>query len=146
MAFYIPRPLGSQVTTFLRTFAQDDGLPFASVLTEADVERAVVAEHVSFASDATAVFTPLVTLWAFVGQVLAGSKSCVAAVARVNVLLLALGRRALFRRDGRLLQSSRQAAGRISPAPDLSGRGRTGRPSPVVVAVEESTHAPRRWC
>jgi hypothetical protein len=94
MAFYIPRPLGSQVTTFLRTFAQDDGLPFASVLTEADVERAAVVEHVSFGLTRGAVFTPLVTLWAFVGQVLAGSKSCVAAVARVNVLLLALGRRA----------------------------------------------------
>ena len=94
MAFYIPRPLGSQVTTFLRTFAQDDGLPFASVLTEADVERAVVVEHVSFGLTRGAVFTPLVTLWAFVGQALAGSKSCVAAVARVNVLLLALGRQA----------------------------------------------------
>jgi hypothetical protein len=94
MAFCIPRPLGSQVTTFLRTFAQDEGLPFASVLTEQDIERAAVAEHVSFGQRPGAVFTPLVTLWAFVGQVLSGSKSCVAAVARVNVLLLALGRRA----------------------------------------------------
>jgi hypothetical protein len=94
MAFYISRPLGSQVTTFLRTFGQDEGLPFASVLTEQDIERVAVAEHVSFGQRPGAVFTPMVTLWAFVGQVLSGNKSCVAAVARVNVLLLALGRRA----------------------------------------------------
>jgi hypothetical protein len=94
MAFYIPRPLGSQITAFLRMFAQDEGLPFASVLTEQDVERAMVAEHVSFGLKPSAVFTPVVTLFAFIGQVLAGNKSCVAAVARVNVLLLALGRRA----------------------------------------------------
>jgi hypothetical protein len=94
MAFYIPRPLGSQFAAFLHTFAQDAGLPFTSVLTEEDVERAVVAEQVSFGLKPGSVFTPMVTLWAFVGQVLAGSKSCVAAVARVNVLLLALGRQA----------------------------------------------------
>jgi hypothetical protein len=100
MAFYISRPLGSQVTTFLRTFAQDEGLPFASVLTEEDIARAAVAEHVGFGQRPGAVFTPVVTLWAFVGQVLAGKKSCVAAVARVNVLLLALGRRACSAANG----------------------------------------------
>jgi hypothetical protein len=76
MAFYIPRPLGSQLTAFLHSFAQDDGLPFASVLTEEDVERAAVAEHINFGLRPGAVFTPMVTLWAFVGQVLAGSKLC----------------------------------------------------------------------
>lgn len=95
MAYSIPpRPLGSRFMTFLHSFAQDDGLPFASILTEEDIEQAVVAERVSFGLRPGAVFTPLITLWAFVGQVLAGCKSCVAAVARVNVLLLAQGQRA----------------------------------------------------
>jgi putative transposase len=93
MAFLIPpRPLGSRFTTFLNTFAQDDGLPFASALTEEQIQHAADDEGVAFGCGVDDVYTPAVTLWAFVGQYLAGHRSCVAAVARVMVLLVALGR------------------------------------------------------
>jgi hypothetical protein len=92
MAFYIPRGLGSRFTTLLHSYAQDDGLPFASALTEEQIQRAAVAEGVTFAADDDCVFTPHVTLWAFVGQCVSSSKTCVDAVARVIVLLTALGR------------------------------------------------------
>jgi putative transposase len=92
MAFSIePRPLGSRFTTFLDSFAQDDGLRFASVLTEEQIERAAAEEGATFGRVARCIFTLPITLWAFVGQHLAGERTCVTAVARVMVLRAALG-------------------------------------------------------
>jgi len=91
MSFYIPRALGSRFTALLHSYAQDDGLPFASALTEDDIQRAAVAEGVAFALADNDVYTPAITLWGFIGQVLAGHKSCVAAVARIIVLRIAMG-------------------------------------------------------
>lgn len=91
MSFCIPRSLGSRFTALFHSYAQNDGLPFASVLTEDDVERAAVAEGVAFATADDDVYTPAVTLWGFIGQVLSGRKSCVAAVARIIVLRIAMG-------------------------------------------------------
>ena len=49
MAFSIPpRPLGSRFTTLLHSYAQDEGLPFASVLTEDQIQEAATAEGVNF--------------------------------------------------------------------------------------------------
>ena len=92
MSFCIPHSLSSRFTTIVRSYAQDEGLPFATVLTEAQIQRAADEEGVAFGTGANAVYTPAVTLWGFVGQVLAGHQSCVAAVARIIVLLTALGR------------------------------------------------------
>lgn len=92
MAFYIPRGLGSRFTTLFRSYAQDDGLPFASALTEEQIQQAAVEEGVNFGAGEDCVFTPAVTLWAFIGQYLGGARTCVAAVARVMVLMVALGR------------------------------------------------------
>ncbi len=92
MSFQIPRGLGSRFTSLLHTYAQDDGLPFASVLTEQDIQNAAVAEGIRFGQGENDVYSPAVTLWGFIGQVLGGHKSCVAAVARIIVLLSAMGR------------------------------------------------------
>jgi hypothetical protein len=92
MAFYIPRGLGSRFTAILHSFAQDRSLPFASALTEEQIERAATEEGVSFAIGDDCVWTPAITLWAFVGQYLDGARTCVSAVGRVIVLLRALGR------------------------------------------------------
>jgi hypothetical protein len=46
-------------------FAQDQDLPLAEVLTEADVERIFAEEKVSFGTLARSVWTPALTLWAF---------------------------------------------------------------------------------
>lgn len=92
MAFYISRGLGSRFTTLLRSYVQDDGLPFSSALTEEQIQQAAVEEGVDFGAGEDCVFTPSVTTWAFVGQYLAGASTCVAAVARVMVLMVAMGR------------------------------------------------------
>jgi hypothetical protein len=94
MAYTIPRGLGSRFTGILRSFAQDDGLPFASVLTEEQIQAAAKAEGVSFGQGVKDVFTPAVTLLAFVGQFVGGHKTCVATVVRVITFLLAMGRNA----------------------------------------------------
>jgi hypothetical protein len=92
MAFYIPRGHGSRFITFLNSYAQGDGLPFRSALTEEQIQQAAIEEGVGFGADEDCVWTPHLTLLAFVGQYLAGTKTCLAAVARVIVLLTAMGR------------------------------------------------------
>ena len=91
MSIPIPRSLGSRFTTLLHSYVQSDGLPLASVLTEPQIQAAARAERVTFGTRDNDVYTPAITLWAFVGQVLAGRKSCVAAVARIIALRVALG-------------------------------------------------------
>lgn len=88
MSLYPPRPT---FATVLRSFASGDDLPFDDVLTEQDIQDACDAEGVHFGQGAADVYTPAVTLWAFLAQCLSASKSCVAAVARVLVLRVALG-------------------------------------------------------
>ena len=68
MAYTIPvRPLGSRFTTLLHTYSQADGLPFASVLTEEQIQSAAAAEGMTFGSRPGTVYTPAVALWALVG-------------------------------------------------------------------------------
>jgi hypothetical protein len=88
MSFYPQRPT---FATVLRSFAQADGLPLAQALTEQDIQQACDQEGVHFGQGPEDVYTPAVTLWAFLAQCLSAGKSCVAAVARVLVLRLALG-------------------------------------------------------
>ena len=74
-------------------FLQAEGLPFRDVLPEAEIEAAFAAENACFAQDEGDVFTPAVTLWAFLSQVMHAGRlrSCAAAVSRVAVLCAVLG-------------------------------------------------------
>ncbi|HEY6926662.1 MAG TPA: IS4 family transposase [Steroidobacteraceae bacterium] len=76
----------------LAPFLTDAGLPFAQVLSADAVAQAFAAEDVTFGTAAHTIFTPALTLWAFLSQVIDDAKSCGAAVLRVAVLLVALGR------------------------------------------------------
>jgi hypothetical protein len=75
-------------------FLQSDGLPFADVLPEAEIAAAFAAENISFAQEERDTYTPAVTLWAWLSQVMQDGvrRSCVAAVARVIILCTLLGR------------------------------------------------------
>jgi hypothetical protein len=75
----------------LRGFGQDSELPFGNVLSEQRVLDLATEEGVDFANEPDAVYTPPVTMFAWLAQCLSGSKSCVAAVARVIVLRVAMG-------------------------------------------------------
>ncbi|HEX9785692.1 MAG TPA: IS4 family transposase [Opitutaceae bacterium] len=86
--------LPSRFRLVLDSFLQQPGLPFADVLPEEEIQAAFEEEGVDFAQEEDAIYTPALTLWAFLSQVLfkGEQRSCVAAVARVGVLLAALNR------------------------------------------------------
>jgi hypothetical protein len=69
-------------------FGQADGLPFADVLTAERIDGALAAAGGGWRD---CVWTPALTLWAFLGQVLAADASCRAAVARALAWLLGRG-------------------------------------------------------
>lgn len=91
MPSYPLLPLGSRFTTTLQAFAHDPGRPFDQALPEATVQQAADDRGLDFAHGPDDVYTPAITLWALLAQVLSAGKSCVAAVARVMVLRITLG-------------------------------------------------------
>jgi hypothetical protein len=69
-----------QVQFLRRQFLQDGDLPFTNVLSEDLVSRALTALKVLWRDR---IYSPLVTLWVFLGQVLSADSCCRAAVARL---------------------------------------------------------------
>lgn len=90
------RSLPQRFRLVLNSFLQVPGLAFANVLAEEDIQQACDEAGVHFgqADDGQkVVYTPAVTLWAFLSQVLfkGEQRSCLAATARVVVFMAALG-------------------------------------------------------
>jgi hypothetical protein len=103
MSFYQGRTfLPQRFRLVLLSVLQTTGLPFSDVLTEAEIEDAFDEEESWFAQEDDDVFTPPLTLWAFLSQVLhkEEQRSCLAAVSRVMVLLVALGREPCAKNNG----------------------------------------------
>src|ERR1700746_4089425 len=75
-----PASFREQVSTLRRQFLQDGDLPFTNVLTEDVIAQALAA----VTGWLDRIFSPLVTLWVFLGQVLSADHSCRADVARLN--------------------------------------------------------------
>jgi putative transposase len=84
------RPNSVQFEQVFAPFLNDEGLPFAEVLPAPAVDQAFAEAGVDFGSTKRSVFTPALTLWAFLSQVVQPAKSCSAAVLRVATLLVAL--------------------------------------------------------
>jgi len=96
MPSYHPQSSGlPRFQVVLSSFLQHEGLPFADVLPEERIQQAFEEANATFAHDEDDVYTPAVTLWAFLSQVLfkGEMRSCLAAVARVIVLFISLGRK-----------------------------------------------------
>ena len=79
-----------QVRFLQRQFLQDGDLPFADVLSEAVVAQALQAVDLVWKDR---IYTPLVTLWIFLGQVISQDHSCRAAVARLLAHRVSRGQR-----------------------------------------------------
>jgi hypothetical protein len=98
MSFYHGcKTLTRRFRLVLASFLQSDGLPFGTILPEEEIEGAFAAEEIPFSlaeEEEDTIYTPPVTLWAFLSQMLhkGEQRSCVAAVARVVVLWVSLGR------------------------------------------------------
>ena len=76
MADSTPRRRRRQIETLRAQFAQADGLPFADALPADRVETALRQEGARWRHK---VYTPLVTLWAFLTQVSSPDGCCRAA-------------------------------------------------------------------
>lgn len=83
-----PKRRTRQIETLRTQFAQADGLPFADVLTAERVENALHEEQAAWREE---LYTPLLTLWAFLSQVVSPDGSCRAIVARVLAWLVSRG-------------------------------------------------------
>src|SRR5919202_1118580 len=90
-----------QLGALRRQFLQDGDLPFTNVLTEEVVAQALAA----VTGWLDRVFSPLVTLWVFLGQVLSADHSCRAAVARLLAHRLARGQRPCSAETGAYCQA-----------------------------------------
>ena len=78
---YLQQGRFQQQFKFLRhQFLQDGDLPFCNILSEQSVAEALDAIETVFLDR---IYSPLITLWVFLGQVLSQDHSCRAAVARL---------------------------------------------------------------
>jgi hypothetical protein len=127
----LPRSFRDHATFLRRQFLQDGDLPFATVLTEDVIAEALAA--VGHWLDR--IFSPLVTLWVFLGQVLSADHSCRAAVARLNAHRIARGQKPCSPHTGAYCQARKRL-----PEAFLSGLAlRTGR------ALDAGTDEGWRW-
>jgi hypothetical protein len=80
MGYFTQGRFQQQASFLRRQFLQDGDLPFTDVLTEEVIAQALTAISVCWLDR---IFSPLVTLWVFLGQVLSADHSCRGAVARL---------------------------------------------------------------
>jgi len=98
------RSFRRQAAFLRRQFLQGGGLPFTDVLTEQTIVQALAAASGRLGR----VFSPLVTLWVFLGQVLSADHSCRAAVARLNAHRVARGQRPCSAHTGAYCQARKR--------------------------------------
>lgn len=93
MSYQTDPQLGQSFRLVQGAFLQADGLPFADVLSEEQIQEAFEEEDALFAQEEDDIYTPSVTLWAWLSQVLHSKtlRSCAAAVTRVIALRTVLG-------------------------------------------------------
>ncbi len=77
-----------RVEILKRKFVQRAGLPFREVLSEASIESALAEEKVRYRNR---LYTPIVTIWAFLSQVLESDQSLANTVKRVQAWLVSAG-------------------------------------------------------
>ena len=95
-----------QQVQFLRhQFLQDGDLPFSDVLSEGIILQALTAIDVRWLDR---IYSPLVTLWVFLGQVLSADHSCRAAVARLIAHRLSRGERSCSAETGAYCQARKR--------------------------------------
>jgi hypothetical protein len=99
-----------EVVFLRRQFIQDGGLPFADVLSADLVGQALAAIGTAWYDR---VYTPLMTLWLFLGQALSADPSCRAAVARLNADRAARGQRPCSARTGAYCQARQRLPERL---------------------------------
>src|SRR5437762_1299849 len=154
MRLPLPGSFRDQAALLRRQFLQGGGLPFTDVLTEGVITGALAA----VGGWLDRIYTPLVTLWVFLGQVLSPDHSCRAAVARLVAHRLSRGQRPCSARTGAYCRARRRlpeaffsaAARSVGRALDARAergwlwRGRGGYPfggAPVTLPDTPQNHS-----
>jgi IS4 transposase len=94
-----------QVSFLKRQFLQDGELPFSNVLSEGIVSQGLASINSRWLDR---VYSPLVTLWVFLGQVLSADHSCRAAVARLIAYRAAQGQHPCSSETGAYCQARKR--------------------------------------
>ena len=105
MSFSNHGRFGKQVRFLRQQFLQDGELPFTDVLSEETILQALKALNVVWLDR---IYSPLVTLWVFLGQVLSQDHSCRAAVARLLVHRVSCGQRPCSAETGAYCQARKR--------------------------------------
>jgi putative transposase len=121
----------------LKSFLTQPGLAFADALPEERIAQAFAEEGIEFGGDDEdeVVYTPAITLWAFLSQMLFADeqRSCLAAVARVAVLWGVLGKQVCASNSGAYCRARAKVTEEV-----LASLSRT-------VAEECERQVPRDW-
>ena len=99
-----------QVSFLRQQFLQDGNLPFTDVLSVEVVSQALTVIGARWNDR---IFTPLVTLWVFLGQVLSADPSCRAAVARLIADRVSRGLRPCSSETGAYCQARKRLSERF---------------------------------
>ena len=94
-----------QVRFLRRQFLQDGGLPLGDILTDDFIAQAMTAVEGVWKDR---IYTPLITLWVFLSQVLSADHSCRAAVARLIAHRLSQGESACSAETGAYCQARKR--------------------------------------
>src|SRR3954469_21137759 len=105
MSFSIRGRFREQVRFLRRQFLQDGELPFTDALSESAVAQALKALDVVWLDR---IYSPLITLWVFLGQVLSQDHSCRAAVARLIAHRISGGQRPCSAETGAYCQARKR--------------------------------------
>ena len=103
-----------QVRFLRRQFLQDGNLPFTNVLSDQIVSQALTAAGAYWVDR---IYSPLVTLWVFLGQVLSADHSCRAAVARLIAHRLSRGQRPCSAETGAYCQARKRLPAKFFSSP-----------------------------
>jgi hypothetical protein len=105
MRYSNERSFQTQFNFLRRQFLQDGELPFTDVLSCETVTQALDTIEVAWNER---IYTPLVTLWVFLGQVLSADHSCRNAVARLIVHRVSRGQNACSSETGAYCQARKR--------------------------------------
>jgi hypothetical protein len=98
------KSFGQQASFLRRQYLQDGSLPLTNVLTQEFITQALAC----VTNWLDRVFSPLVTLWVFLGQILSADHSCRAAVARLIAHRLACGQEPCSAQTGAYCQARKR--------------------------------------
>ena len=105
MRYSNERSFRTQFSFLKRQFLQDGELPFTDVLSRETVTQALDTIEKAWNDR---IYTPLVTLWVFLGQVISADHSCRSAVARLIVHRVSQGLRPCSSKTGAYCQARKR--------------------------------------